>query len=88
MKSHTETAIQKPFEVGISSSQLTHQDITKPDAGVDIQIRTKGTSGTTIHINVDGVCVLRVCQIPYLEMQIDNGDILHMPHKGKPNVSD
>lgn len=44
-----------------------HQlDITKPDIGVDITIKE---DGKIIWVNVDGICILRICQIPNLIVQ-------------------
>lgn len=55
-------------------------DITKPDAGVEISIKD---DGTVIWINVDGICVLRVCQIPYLEVTKGGHRLVHMLVKEK-----
>jgi hypothetical protein len=38
-------------------------DITKPDIGVEIQIKD---DSKVIWVNVDGICVLRICQISNL----------------------
>ena len=38
-------------------------DITAPKHGVDIEWRE---DGTVIWVNVDGICRLRICQIPQL----------------------
>jgi hypothetical protein len=38
-------------------------DITAPDKSVEVSIRK---DGTVIWVNVDGVCKLRICQIPHL----------------------
>ena len=40
-------------------------DITKPEHGVQIQIRD---DGKVIWVHVDGITVLRICQIPQLEL--------------------
>ena len=42
-----------------------HLDITAP-ACVDIQIKE---NGRVIWVNVNGVCILRICRIPCLEVQ-------------------
>lgn len=42
-------------------------DITAPKLGVDITVRE---DGKVIWVNVDGVNVLRVCQIPTLLVRI------------------
>lgn len=40
-------------------------DITAPEHGVEIQIRN---DGKVIWVHVDGVTVLRICQIPELRI--------------------
>lgn len=42
---------------------MSQMDITAPEVGVDIQIKE---DKSVIWISVDGVCVLRICQIPTL----------------------
>ena len=46
----------------------TMQDITKPDMGVHVQVRD---DGRVLWVNVDGICVLRVCQMPRIELEWD-----------------
>jgi hypothetical protein len=41
-------------------------DITAP-RNVEIKVRE---DGSVIWVNVDGVCVLRVCQIPHLQVDV------------------
>lgn len=41
-------------------------DITAPDHGVIIHVRN---DGKVIWVHVDGVTVLRICQIPKLELR-------------------
>jgi hypothetical protein len=48
-------------------------DITKPETGVEILIRG---DAKVIWVNVDGICVLRICQIPFLEVKDDRKDSL------------
>lgn len=43
-------------------------DIIEPDYGVDISIRP---DGKVVWVNVDGLCVLRICRIPRLD--VDDG---------------
>jgi hypothetical protein len=43
----------------------TFVDITAPAKNVTVQIRV---DGKVLWINVDGVCVLRICQMPSLEI--------------------
>lgn len=38
-------------------------DITAPNFGVEILVSHSPT-GRVVHVNVDGVCALRVCRIP------------------------
>lgn len=47
--------------------ELPQVDITAPEGGVQISVRP---DGKVIWVNVDGVCVLRVCEVPYLELDI------------------
>lgn len=51
-------------------------DITAPDAGVSVGIRG---DGKVVWVNIDGVCALRVCQIPHLT--VDDKNRLHRPMK-------
>jgi hypothetical protein len=44
-------------------------DITAPVKGVGISWDSKSRR---VWVNVDGICVFRACQIPYLEI---NGDV-------------
>jgi len=47
-------------------------DVTAPEAGVDVTIdKRRGV----VHVNVDGVCVLRVCRTPFLKLSVDCTDI-------------
>jgi hypothetical protein len=59
------TLSQQLEVIGVSKGE-THSeqmiDITAPDV-VEVSIRE---DGTVIWINVDGICKLRVCQIPNL----------------------
>lgn len=48
------------------------QDITAPKHGVEVQLQSKGPSGTVVRVNVDGECVLRICRIPTLIVELDN----------------
>ena len=41
-------------------------DITKPEHGVQVQIRK---DGTVLWVHVDGITVLRICQIPRLDIE-------------------
>lgn len=43
-------------------------DITKPDHGVEIKIKS---DGKVLWVNVDGVCRLRVCMIEKLDLDLD-----------------
>jgi hypothetical protein len=53
----------------MTTIQVTEMlDITAPAEGVEIEIRN---DGKTIWVNVDGICRLRVCQVPAL-MIVDN----------------
>ena len=45
-----------------------HVDITQPAHGVEVRTNSNGV----LWVNVDGVCVLRVCRVEHLEI---NGDI-------------
>lgn len=75
--------IETPYEYD-TGKVLYHQDITAPKAGVDIQVHPISPSGINIHVYMDGICVLRVCKIPYLEVDIANQKpfIIHEPgHK-------
>lgn len=40
------------------------QDITQPKYGVQVEIRN---DKQVLWINVDGICVLRICQIPEIK---------------------
>jgi hypothetical protein len=40
-------------------------DITAPNFGVDVTIRE---DGKVVWVSVDGITILRICQIPYLEI--------------------
>ena len=66
MKCFTETI--DTTHGGIKSASLSMQDITAPDICVEVSTIPKGPSGITIHVNVDGQCVLRICRIPHLTM--------------------
>ena len=41
-------------------------DLTAPIEGVQVQVRE---DGKVLWVNVDGVCRLRVCRIPELEIE-------------------
>jgi hypothetical protein len=50
----------------ISQVDEYHQmDISAPKRGVDITVRE---DGKVVWVNVDGICVLRICQIPVLDV--------------------
>jgi len=49
----------------ITSLELT--DITAPELGVQVSI---SADGKKVWVNVDGVCVLRITEIP--ELEVDN----------------
>jgi hypothetical protein len=42
-------------------------DITKPEHGVQITVRD---DGSVLWVSVDGLTVLRICQIPYMEINL------------------
>ncbi len=53
----------------MTTIQVTQMlDITAPKDGVEVEINS---DGKTLWVNVDGICRLRVCQIPVL-MIVDN----------------
>lgn len=45
--------------------QETYTDITAPKVGVSV---TTNHDETVLWVNVDGICVLRICQIPALDL--------------------
>jgi len=49
-----------------------HADITKPVYGVVVQVSEEGV----LHVNVDGICVLRICRSPLIQINV-NGDLVH-----------
>ena len=51
--------------------QIQMLDITAPEHGVQIQIRN---DGKVIWIHVDGMTVLRICQIPRLDIEDERHD--------------
>lgn len=69
--------IETPYEFD-TNRVLYHQDITAPKVGVDIQVHSFSPSGVVIHVNVDGINVLRICQIPDLEVVIDGKVVPHL----------
>lgn len=40
-----------------------HVDLTTPLHGVEVTI---SSNKSVLWVNVDGICILRICQIPYL----------------------
>lgn len=40
-------------------------DITEPAVGVEILVNWQKK---VLHVNVDGVCVLRICRIPHIDL--------------------
>lgn len=73
---------------GVYDGQLL--DITKPEHGVEVQIRE---DGAVVWVNVDGICRFRACQIHYLQFEpsvemrkdIGNGRSHWTPEKVKPD---
>jgi hypothetical protein len=68
--------LYKPSQEEIMNIAL---DITAPNHSVQIEIRE---DGQVIWVNIDGVCALRVCRIPKLELNDSRKRILdtHVTH--------
>lgn len=64
----------------LNSRMIPQIDITAPRVGVEISVRA---DGKVVWINVDGVCALRVCQIPDLTI---NDERQH--ERGPKSISD
>lgn len=45
-------------------------DITQPMVGVQVML-IPAINGRVLHVNVDGVCVLRICRIPATQLEVD-----------------
>jgi hypothetical protein len=52
--------------------KLAMLDIKAPNHGVQINV---SHDGDTIWVNVDGICMLRICQIQELEIHDDRKEI-------------
>ena len=50
----------------MKATNIQKLDITAPEHGVQIQVRA---DGKVIWVHVDGITVLRICQIPRLDME-------------------
>lgn len=48
---------------------LPQLDITAPNHGVQVQVSPEGDR---VWVNVDGVCVLRICQIQKDRLEVDD----------------
>ena len=44
-------------------------DVTAPEKIVEVQVSSKGDR---IWVNVDGICMLRICRIPNLRVDLSN----------------
>jgi hypothetical protein len=58
-----EHSLRRPTPEALLEHSL---DITEPCHGVDVQIRA---DGKVLWVNVDGVCVLRICRITNLKLR-------------------
>ena len=52
----------------MKETEIRLLDITAPE-GVQIQIRA---DGEVVWVNVDGICRLRICQIPHKGLTLDD----------------
>lgn len=60
----------RPTQQEIADNAL---DITQPMAGVELLVdKDRGV----VWVNIDGVCALRVCRSPLIEIKSINGDNL------------
>ena len=53
--------------------EVSFQDISLPDHGVQITVRD---DGAVVWISVDGITVLRVSQIPHLEVNLPGIEVI------------
>ena len=59
----------------MESERQDYVDLADPKYGVQITVRD-GALGKVIWINVDGLCVARVSQVSYLEVNLPDTDII------------
>ena len=57
-----------------NKAQFTQLDITKPEM-VEVSLRE---DGKVLWVNVDGRCVLRVCQITYASVSLGGNEIVEV----------
>jgi hypothetical protein len=59
----------------MASERQEYVDITAPEHGVQITVR-ENELGNVIWVNVDGLCVARVCQVSYLEVNLPDQELI------------
>lgn len=61
----TKEGVVRSFQIRPKPNDIHQLDITSPENGVQIEVRE---DGKVLWVSVDGIIVLRICQIPYLEV--------------------